>query len=42
VVFSRQVDLSGEIPLPSSLQPGVYILEVDTENTVYRGRFIKE
>ena len=42
LVLSREVDLSDEIPLPSSLQPGLYILEVNTGQVIYRGRFIKE
>ena len=42
MVMNKQVDLSAEIRLSSALQPGVYILEVDTETSIYRGRFIKE
>jgi hypothetical protein len=42
MVMQMQADLSAEIRLPGSLQPGIYILEVTTEKNIYRGRFIKE
>ena len=42
MVMQVEADLSSEIRLPGSLQPGIYILEVITEKIIYRGRFIKE
>ncbi len=42
LVRSVETELPGEVPLPSSLRPGFYILEVRTAGAVYRSRLIKE
>ncbi|MGW8314482.1 MAG: S8 family peptidase [Bacteroidales bacterium] len=41
-VMVREADLSTEILLPSSLQRGIYLMEIRTERGTYRGRFIKQ
>ncbi len=41
-VLVREADLSTEIPLPASLQRGVYLIEIRTGEGTYRGRFIKQ
>ena len=41
-VLVREADLSAEFPLPSSLQRGVYLIEIRTGQGIYRGRFIKQ
>ena len=42
MVLSREIDIPGSILLPATLQPGVFILEVKTEHTLYRNWIIKE
>lgn len=42
MVMVREADLSTEILLPPSLQHGIYLMEIRTEQRTYRGRFIKQ
>ncbi len=37
-----QTELPGQVDLPGALSPGIYILEINTSNGVYRSRLIIE
>lgn len=41
-VVVREADLDTEIMLPSTLQRGIYLMEIRTDRGTYRGRFIKQ
>jgi len=41
-IFSRQVDIPGEVCLPAQLMSGIYILEINTDRGIYHTRLIKE
>lgn len=42
IALSRQLHLPGEMELPAKLPDGIYILEIRTGGTIYRGRLIKQ
>ncbi len=42
VVFSRQMQLPGEMALPETLNSGIYIIEIRTTGNIYRSRLLKQ
>jgi hypothetical protein len=41
-VHVMQTELPGQVDLPGALSPGIYILEINTNDGVYRSRLIIE
>jgi len=42
LVNSQQVQLPGEMELPTTLSSGIYIIEIRTEGYIYRSRLLKQ
>jgi subtilisin family serine protease len=42
MALSRQMQLPGEMELPGNLPDGIYIIEIRTRSTIYRGRLLKK
>lgn len=42
VIFSRQMQLPGEMALPETLNSGIYIIEIRTTGNIYRSRLLKQ
>ena len=41
IAFSGQMELPGDLELPGSLPGGIYIIEIRTSGSIYRGRLVK-